>query len=189
MNSEKMMEIIKAKVEKLLLTQPFGAVPISVEKVELLLEGLKHDRHFGRTRNADVRTAKLLPRGIEVANLRAITIISQEELSEISSDVGIEVLSDDLEANITLSRYKNLTKLPPGSFIKFPRNAILFVTAENLPCVIPSQNMMKRGINKFIAIKFAKAALGKRGVTAMTFASGFIKVGDEVEIVPPQSLE
>ena len=183
------MNVIKAKVEKLLITQSFDAVPVSVDKIELLLEGIKYDRHFGKTRHADVRTVKLLPKGIEVANLRAITIVSTEELKEISKDAGVEVLPNDMEANITLSGIEKLTKLAPGTYIKFPRNAIIYVTAENLPCVIPSQNMMKRGIDKGVAVKFAKCAFGKRGLTAMPFAAGFIKVGDEVEIYPPQSFE
>lgn len=183
------MEILKAKVEKLLVTQPFGAIPKTIEKMEVLLDGIKYDRNFGKTRNACARTAKLLPKGTEVANLRMVTIVSQEELSEISANAGVETLPEDVEANITLSGIKNLTKLPPGTFIRFPRNAILFVTAENLPCVIPSQNMMKRGVEKSAALQFAKAAMGKRGLTALIFASGFIKAGDEVEIIPPQSLE
>ena len=184
-----LMEIHTASVEKLLITQPFGEVPKEVNKIELLLDGIKYDRHFGKTRNADVRTTKLLSKGIEVTNLRSITLISQEELDEISSDVGFEVLPDDLEANITLKGIEKLTKLPAGTFIRFPRNAIIFVTAENLPCVIPAQNMMKRGMEKSQAIKFTKAAMGKRGLTAMPFASGVIKVGDQVEIILPQSLE
>ena len=183
------MEILKARVEKLLITQPFNADPIKVEKLEILLDGIKYDRHFGKTRNADVRTAKLLPKGIEVTNLRAGTIVSTEELKEISEDIGVEALPDDLEANITLSGIKKLTKLPPGTFIRFPRSVILFITAENLPCVLPSKNMMRRGIEKLSAIKFAKAAMGKRGVTAIPFASGFVKEGDDVEIITPQSLE
>ena len=183
------MKVIKAKVEKLLITQPFAKAPIGVEKIELLLDGIKHDKHFGKTRNADVRTVNLVSRGIEVTNLRAVTIVSTEELEEISTQTGTRVLPEDMEANIILSGLKNLTKLPPGSFIKFPRNAILFVTAENLPCVIPSNNMTKRGVDKLTAIKFAKAAYGRRGLTAMPFASGVIKVGDEVDIYPPQDLE
>lgn len=184
-----MMNILKAKVEKLLITQPFNQKPIQVEKVEILLDGLKHDKHYGRTRLADVRTVKLLPKGTEVANLRAITIVSLEELEQISKGIGEEALPDDLEANITLSGIKDLTKLVPGTFIKFPRNAILFVTAENLPCVIPAQNMIKRGVKQENALKFSKVAYGMRGITAMPFASGFIKVGDEAEIYLPQRLE
>ena len=183
------MEILTASVEKLLITQPFGEVPKQVQKLELLLDGIKYDRHFGKSRNADVRTTKLLSKGIEVTNLRSITLISQEEMDEISSAVGFEVLPDDLEANITLKGIENLTKLPAGTYIRFPRNAIIFITAENLPCVIPAKNMMKRGMDKTQAIKFTKEAMGKRGLTAMPFASGVIKVGDQVEIIPPQSLE
>ncbi len=183
------MKFAKARVEKLLITQPFGAVPVEVEKLEIMLAGIKYDRHFGLSRNSDVRTAKLLPKGLEVANLRSVTIVSAEELAEISADLGSEVLPDDMEANITLSGFENLTKLSAGSFIKFPRNTILLVTAENLPCVIPGKNMMKRGIEKVKALNFAKHAMGKRGLTAMVFASGFVKVGDEVEIYQPQSFE
>lgn len=183
------MNIAKARVEKLLITQPFDQPPIHVDKLQLLLDGIKHDRHFGKTRNADIRTAMLLSKGIETANLRAVTIVSQEELNEISAEVGVETLPDDLEANITLSGFPNLTKVPPGSFLRFPRNAILYVTSENLPCVVVSQNMMKRDVEKKTALRFAKAAFGKRGLTALVFAAGLIKEGDEVEILYPQSFE
>lgn len=183
------MKILTAKVEKLLITQPFDALPVSVKKVEVMLAGIKYDRHFGKTRNADVRTAKLLPKGIEVTNLRSVTIVSSEELKEISDATGVDVTAEDMEANITLSGVEKLTKLAPGTFIKFPRNTILYVTAENLPCVIPAQHMMQRGVGKSDAIKFTKAAFGRRGLTALVFASGAIKVGDDVEIYPPQSFE
>jgi len=183
------MKSLKAKVEKLYITQPFDKTPIGVEKLEVLLDGIKYDKHFGKTRNADIRTVNLVSKGTEVTNLRAVTIVSTEELGEISDQVGTKVLPEDMEANIVLSRVEKLTKIPPGAFIKFPRNTILFVTAENLPCVIPSNNMMKRGIGKLTAIKFAKAAFGKRGLTAMPFASGIIKEGDEVEIFLPQDFE
>src|SRR5205085_3095611 len=101
------MEILKAKVEKLLITQPFGAVPIKIEKMEVMLDGIKYDKHFGQTRNADVRTAKMISKGIETANLRMATIVSTEELAQISDEVGLEVLPDDMEANITLSGIEN----------------------------------------------------------------------------------
>ena len=183
------MKIVKAKVEKLLITQPFGQPPVHVEKLQILLDGIKYDRHFGKTRNADVRTARLLSKGIETANLRAVTIISQEELLEISAEMGVETLPDDLEANITLSGLPDLTKVPAGSFLRFPRNAILYVTSENLPCVVVSQNMMKRAVKKETALRFAKAAYGKRGLTALVFAAGLIKEGDEVEVLYPQDFE
>jgi len=183
------MEILKAKVERLLITQPFDAKPIHASKLQLLLDGIKYDRHFGKTRNSDVRTARLLSKGIETANLRQVTIISSEELSEISETMGIEALPDHLEANITLSGIKDFTKLSPGTFIKFPRNTILFVTGENLPCVVVSENMMRHGLERKAALQFPKAAFGKRGVTAMIFAAGFIKEGDEVEVYPPQDFE
>ena len=183
------MNIYKAKVEKLLITQPYGDTPKEVSKLELLLDGIKYDRHFGKTRNADVRTSKILPKGIEITNLRSITIISKEELDAISNEIGFEVLSEDLEANITLSGIKNLTSLSPATFIRFPKSAIIYITGENLPCVIPAQNMIKRGMDKTKAISFSKIAMGKRGLTAIPFASGIIKTGDGVEIIPTQNFE
>lgn len=183
------MIITKAKVEKLLITKPFDELPVEIEKMELLLEGIKHDRHFGKTRNADVRTVNLLPRGIETANLRMVTIVSLEEMAQISEKIGIEVLPEDMEANIVLSGVENLTKLPAGTFVRFPRSTILFVTSENMPCVVVSQHMIKRGVDKLKALQFTKNAVGKRGLTALVYSSGVIKLGDEVEILEPQSFE
>lgn len=183
------MKILKAKVTKILLTQPYDELPKKVNKAELFLDGLKHDRHFGATRLAGVREVALVPKGVETRNLRAVSIVSEEELKEISKDMGAEATAEDLEANITLSGFKNLTQLLPGSYIRFPRSAVLFVTGENFPCVIPSQHMMARGMDKMKAIKFAKAALHKRGLVAMPFVSGVIKEGDEVEIILPGNFE
>lgn len=183
------MIITKAKVEKLLITKPFNELPVEIEKMELLLDGIKYDRHFGKTRNADTRTAKLLPRGIETANLRMVTIVSMEEVRQISEEIGVELLPEDMEANIVLSGVDKLTKLTPGTFMRFPRSTILFVTSENLPCVVVSQHMLNRGLDKISALKFSKAALGKRGLTALVYSSGVIKIGDEVEVMEPQSFE
>lgn len=183
------MKIISAKVEKLLLTRPFDEPCIETDAFSVLLAGIKDDRHFGRNNLSDVRTNKLLSKGIEVANLRPVTIVSSEELAYVSKKLGFEVLPEDLEANITLSGVENLTKLSPGTFIRFPRNTLLFVTAENIPCSYPSENMVSRGMPKEKAFMFAKEAMGKRGLTAMVFSSGYIKTGDKVEILEPQVFE
>lgn len=183
------MEIIKAKVEKLLLTRPFDAPCIETKRLEILLDGITNDRHYGRSRNADSRTKKLVSNGIEVANLRAVTIVSAKELAYVSEQLGFEVLPEDLEANITLSGVENLSQTAPGTYIRFPGNAILFVTAENIPCAYPAENMIARGMPKEKAVMFSKVAMGKRGLTALIFAAGRITVGDEADIIPIQLLE
>lgn len=176
-------------VKRLLITQPFSKEPVKVEKMEILLAGIRNDKHFGKTILSTVREKKLVSKGTEVANLRAITIVSQEELNEISAEMGVEVLPEDLEANITLEGLPSLTQLAPGTFLKFPRNCVLFVTGENFPCVIPAQNMMRRGVDKLTAVKFSKTAFHKRGLISMPYASGFIKEDDVVEVFPPSSFE
>ena len=183
------MEIKKAKVEKLLITRPFNEPCVEVNKLSIYLDGIKGDRHFGKTSISNVRTNKLLPNWIEVANFRTITIVSVEELSEISNSLGFEILPEDLDANITLSGISELTKIAPGTFLRFPGKTILFVTAENIPCSNPSKKMVARGAPKEKAFMFAKEGMGKRGLTAMVFASGYIKIEDEVEILKPQVFE
>ncbi len=111
------MEVLKAKVEKLLITQPFDALPVKTEKLSLFLDGIKYDRHYGRNNLSDVRFKKLLEKGHEVANIRQVTIVSAEELNQISTELDFTVLPEDLEANITLSGIENLTQLPAGTFI------------------------------------------------------------------------
>lgn len=178
------MQNSNVTVTKLFITQPFGKPPVEVEKIELLLEGIKHDRHFGIKKIADIRETYAVPKGTEVLNLRAVTIVAEEELKEIATSLSIEnVLSQDLEANICIKGLDNLTQLPIGTLFKFPRHAILYTTGENLPCYIPGQHIASRIDDKSITHKFAKAALHKRGITALAYTAGIIKVGDSIEVI------
>jgi MOSC domain-containing protein YiiM len=178
------------KVEKLHVTLPFGEHPVQVQKLEVYLSGLKQDRHGGFTKVAGIRESRIVEKGTEVMNLRGITIVGTEELAEIAQKLELkEVTSHDLEANIEISGIPDFTRLAIGTMLKFTRKCVLMITSENLPCVVAGKRVADRVGQPDIEWKFPKAAIHLRGVTAMPFASGIIKVGDEVEVIKPNSFK
>ena len=184
------MQNSTTKVINLLITRPFGEEPVKVEKLEVFIEGVKHDRHFGIKKLSGVREAKIASRGTEIINLRTITLVSVEELRKIATKLEVEsVTGEDLEANITLEGYENITALPIGTILKFPKGCILYATGENFPCVVAGGRVAKRLGDKDLTWKFPKQAMNIRGITAMVYAAGFIKIGDEVEIIFPGNFE
>ena len=63
---------------------------------------------------------------------------------------------------------------------------MLSIWSLNNPCRIPGENIQRHfeDIPK-IGSRFPKASIGIRGVVGFTFRSGFIKRGDDVQIVLP----
>lgn len=155
------------------------------EKIECIWNGINSDRHCGRTKLAGGRE-KYVPRGTEILNIRQVSIVSEEELAEISRRMNIpEVIGSDLSANLVLKNVEGLTKLPGGTIIKFPaRETLLYVVGENTPCVLPGKNIQARYLTiPHLASKFPKAAIGRRGLVAVVLRPGWIYEGDAAEII------
>ncbi len=154
------------------------------KKIQCTWDGVKNDRHYGRTKLAGVRE-KYVPKGTKVLNLRQVSIVSEEELQEIARRMGVhEVTGTDLGANVVLKNIPELTKISSGAIVKFSSGAILFVVRENLPCVFPGRNIQERYPDiPSLVRKFPKAAMGIRGLVAIVLQPGNIRRGDTVEII------
>ena len=156
-----------------------------VGQVELLFSGIKGDFHGGLTRKSDVRTIKQYPRDTDIRNVRQLTIVSDEELAEIASLMGIpEMKAEWLGANLVTSGIPDLTMLTPSTRMQFPSGATIVVDMENFPCrqvadvVAEHYPEPKAG--------FVASAINKRGLTAWVEREGVIAAGDDIILWVPQ---
>ena len=158
------------------------------DRVTLTFDGIKGDCHSGRTHPSDVRTITQYQRGIEVANTRQVSILSEEELSEIATTMGLdELLPEWFGANLVTRGIPQLSFLPPSTRLMFSSGATLIVDMENAPCRFVAEVIEKHRPGK--GAEFVAAAQHKRGVVAWAEKPGDIATGDEIVLhVPPQRI-
>lgn len=166
----------------------------TLDKIELDLNGVRGDRHYGQGRAADVRD-HVFPKGQHVFNTRQISVTTVEEHAQIAESLSIPnaaVTGSTLFSNIVLRGLPNFTQLldKPGMFLlKFSRQAAILLMSVNNPCQIAAESVMKSPhLNDEEAIvrvrrEFVTVASGKRGLMAIVACPGSIKVGDTVELV------
>ena len=181
---------ILGKVEQLLArsSRDDGFEKQQRQSLSLLLSGPEGDCHSGLTRLSDVRTLQTYKRNTVIRNVRQITMISLEEMADISRAMGLtEMNASWLGANTVTSGIPDLTLLPPSTRIQFPSGATLVVDTENLPCRQVADVIEKAHPEK--GALFVKAATHKRGVTAWVECEGLVNVGDQIKIfIPPQRI-
>ncbi|WP_246879921.1 MOSC domain-containing protein [Bacillus suaedae] len=174
----------RAKVNAILLADTPGSfITRRIPMANLEFGGIAGDRHFGVTSLADARQP-MYPRGTEKLNLRQITIVSEEELSLIAEELGIEyVLPEWLGANLLVNGYPELTTLMIGSRLLFPDGTGLICMGENKPCNLPGQEIQKHyEMEPKLATRFIRAALKRRGIVCAVECPGKVYEGDEVQI-------
>jgi hypothetical protein len=175
----------QGKVESLLarVSRDEGFVKTRTGTLHLLFSG-PEDCHAGLTRKSDSRTLALYKRGLDIRNVRQLTLLSVEELTDIAARLAIpEVKPEWLGANMLCSGIPDLTLLPPSTRLQFPSGATIVVDMENAPCsqiakVIDEHHPGTR-------LKVVEAASRKRGVTAWVEREGVVNQGDSIKIVIP----
>ena len=157
-------------------------------EMDLTFAGPHDDCHAGLTRKSDSRTLALYKRNIDIRNVRQVTVLSEEELADVASALGVPVIKPEwFGANIVIKGIPDLTLLPPSTRLQFSSNATLVVDMENLPCSQIAEVVGRHYPD--VQFKLVSAATHKRGVTAWVERQGLIKTGDSVGIViPPQRL-
>jgi hypothetical protein len=176
--------------EVLVADNPNSFVSNPVDEIEMDYGGIPGDLHFGLTKVSGVRES-MYPRGTQIFNRRQITVVSVEDCALIAEKLGVErVLPAWLGANIVLSGFPNLTRLPVGSRIVFPSGAGLLCEGENLPCTQPGEVIQRMYPDKQkLTARFVRAAYGLRGIVCIVECPGAVRVGDKATIVaynPPQ---
>ena len=159
-----------------------------IESVAVNYAGLEGESHSGLVRASCSRVRHQYPQGTEIRNTRQISIVSVEELALIAETMGIDGLQPEwLGANLLLSGIPNFSQIPPSTRMIFDGGAALVVDLENSPCKYPGE-IIERHRPGF-GDRFARAAVGKRGVTAWVEREGRISNGDSIRLfIPPQRI-
>ena len=150
--------------------------------------GLEGESHSGLVRSSCVRVRHQYPQGTEIRNTRQISIVSTEELAIIADKMGVSELKPEwLGANLMVSGIPDFSQIPPSTRMIFTGGASLVVDLENSPCKYPGEIIDRHhpGFGKL----FAKAAVGRRGVTAWVEREGDINTDDSIHLyIPPQRI-
>ena len=181
---------IQGRIEALLkgVDRATGLEKSRTDKLNLRFDGIEGDCHGGLTRLSDSRTLRQYPRGTTIRNVRQLTLVSVEELTDIAAVMRIpQVTPEWIGANMVTSGITDLTLLPPSTRLQFPSGATIVVDMENQPCRYPAEIIEKHNPDQEVG--FVKAAKHKRGITAWVEREGDVALGDEIAIwIPPQRL-
>jgi MOSC domain-containing protein YiiM len=171
---------MQGKVETLLLTKKeLPSEP--VDQVEVTLEGFVGDKHFGFSMKSN-SYQKEYPKGTPVRNVRQISVVSSEELSEVAQKMDLpRIEAAWVGANLELSGVGDLTALPKGSRLYFEGGVGIAIEGENLPCTTAGGSLARQFADRpEIANLFPKKAIRKRGVVAWVERPGVIRKGEKV---------
>lgn len=161
---------------------------VGMTEMDLTWDGASGDCHSGRTRPSCVRVRAQHAKGTEIANVRQLSIVSEEELAEIADRLGVPKIQPEwLGANIVVKGIPDFTLVPPSTRLIFENGAAIVLDMENAPCKYPAEKIEEAHPGHGLA--FPKKAVNKRGVTAWIERPGALTVGAKCRMhVPPQRL-
>lgn len=173
-----------------------GRVPVEGDSLpsapeaslQLGFDGVAGERHSGLTRPSCSRVLGQHPRHTEIANVRQLSILSQEELDEIAARMGMTELSPHyMGASIVIKGLPDFTHVPPSSRLQAENGTTLVIDMENRPCVLPGREIEKD--HEGFGARLKPAAEDRRGVTAWVERPGQLSVGDILTLhVPDQRI-
>lgn len=151
-------------------------------------DGPAGEKHRGRTRPSCSRVTSQHKRGIDIANVRQLSVVSQEELDAIAGDMGLaEIQPEWLGATMVIQGIADFSFVPPSSRLQAENGTTLIIDMNNRPCIFPAQeiDVDQPGFGP----KFKTAANGRRGVTAWVERPGTLGMGDKLRLhIPDQRL-
>ena len=157
----------------------------AVDALTLGFDGIVGEHHGGLTRRSCTRVKRQYPVGTEIRNTRQVSLVSEEELSEVSRAMGIGGLHPEwLGANVALRGIPQLTQVPPASRLIFEGGCSLVVDTENTPCRHPAA--LLEGLFPGAGLAFPGHARGRRGLVAWVERPGRIEPGERVRLHVPQ---
>ncbi len=156
-----------------------------VDRLELTFEGIAGSVHAGATRPSCARVTSQHRKGTTIRNVRQLSIVSAEELSEIAAALGLPGIDPArLGANVVVEGIEDFTHLPPSSRLQGPSGVTLVVDMLNEPCQFPARSLARA--HGQAAKGFRRAAQGRRGVTAWVERDGALSVGDALALHIPR---
>lgn len=180
---------VKGVVTSILTANGSDFVSNPVDELSLTYEGIEGDFHAGMIRKSGGREP-WYTRGTQMRNERQISILSVEELAEISTGLGVEeVEAGWIGANLVLQDIPNMSYLPPRTLLFFEGGVTLRVDGYNAPCRLAGGSIAKHcGVDApdgdykktDMALSFKSASHMKRGLVAWVEVPGIIKAGEVV---------
>lgn len=168
-------------------TEPGSFVTAPVPVLELGLDGVAGDRHFGFTRASGSREP-WYPHGTLIRSRRQLSVISVEEMAVVADRLGIpEIRPEWIGANLLISGVPRLSFLPSGTRLHLSGGAVVLVEHMNGPCrhaggEIALHHPERDGLQ----FDFVTAAKRMRGVVASVDRPGRVQAGEAVEVRIPE---
>lgn len=158
----------------------------SRETLSASFAGLAEEEHSGLTRPSCSRVISQYPRGTEIRNTRQFSIVSIEELSEISEAMGIDRLTPSaVGASVAVEGIPDFSHIPPSSRLQAESGLTLTVDMQNRPCHLPAKVIDADFPGKGGAFK--ASAQGRRGITAWVEREGTLTIGEALRLhIPDQ---
>ncbi len=179
----------EARVDGLFAALGETLVSAPVESLDLSWDGIAGDRHAGPTRRSGGREP-WYKRGTEIRNERQLSIVAADELAEAAAKMDLpEIKPEWVGANLELSGIPNLSMLPPRTLLFFEGGATIKVDGQNAPCRFAGDAIAANypeNDAKALALRFPKAAVGKRGLVAWVEKPGLITVGQKLTVQVPE---
>lgn len=159
-----------------------------VDKVSASFDGFAGECHGGATRPSCSRVKLQYDRGTEIRNTRQVSVLSEEELTDVAAEMGIPSIAPEWTgANVILQGIPQFTMIPPASRLLFSGGVAIGVDMENGPCKYVGDEIERHHPGKGTA--FPRIARERRGVTGWVEKPGEIAVGETVRLhVPPQRI-
>lgn len=156
------------------------------DHIDLTFDGVAGECHHGLTRPSCSRVTSQYPKGTAIKNERQVCIISEEELAQIATKMGLNTIDPArLGATIVIRGIPDFTFVPPSSRLQAPSGATVTVDMENRPCHLVSRSLVAE--HGDMDVTFKAAAKNLRGVCAWVAAEGCIAVGDTLTLhIPDQ---
>lgn len=148
-------------------------------------DGVAGMAHSGRTRPSDSRVLQQHAKGTEIANVRQITIVSQEELDFVAEKLGLSVINPEwVGANMVVKGLSDFSHVPPSSRLQAENGTTLIVDMQNYPChqIGKTIERDKPGFGK----AYKEHAKARRGVTAWVERPGTLRPGDLLTLHMPE---
>lgn len=177
---------IEGRISRVLKAAGQNFVSQETDVLVLGYGGIKGDYHEGLTRNSGAREP-WYERGTEMRNERQLTLLSEDDLNDIASRMGLGLVDPGwIGANIVTEGIPDFSYLPPRTLLMFENGVTLRVDGYNAPCT-EAGGSIARHIGEQAenhrktdtALSFVKAADMKRGVVAWVERKGEIRAGDK----------
>ncbi len=153
-------------------------------QADLTYAGIAGEHHGGETRPSCVRVRDLYGCGTEIRNVRQFSILSEEELAQIATHMGVDQMNPAWAGvSMVVRGIPDFTHVPPSSRLQNADGTTLTIDMENRPCHLPAKVIEEDAPGK--GAHFKAAALGRRGVTAWVERPGPLRVGDTLSLFIP----